>query len=116
MVVSEDGPASDLGITKINNNVLIEIGAAFVLYDQKVVLLWDKSLKVPSNLQVFIVVNRRKSAVLCCRNETRESDQISGSRRMVGYAVSILRAGEQAAKMHGSVRYSRNAPRWRQET
>ena len=35
----------------INNNVLIEIGAAFVLYDQRVVLLWDKRLKVPSNLQ-----------------------------------------------------------------
>jgi hypothetical protein len=35
----------------VNNNVLIEIGAAFVLYDQRVVLLWDKRLKVPSNLQ-----------------------------------------------------------------
>lgn len=35
----------------INTNVLIEIGAAFVLYDQGVVLLWDKRLKVPSNLQ-----------------------------------------------------------------
>ena len=27
------------------------IGAAFVLYDQRVVLLWDRRLKVPSNLQ-----------------------------------------------------------------
>ncbi len=35
----------------VNNNVLIEIGAAFVLYDQRVVLLWDKRLRVPSNLQ-----------------------------------------------------------------
>ena len=35
----------------INNNVLIEIGAAFVLYNQRVVLLWDKRIKVPSNLQ-----------------------------------------------------------------
>ena len=35
----------------INTNVLIEIGAAFVLYDQQVVLLWDKRLKVPSNIQ-----------------------------------------------------------------
>lgn len=51
MAVSEDGPATDPGGPKINNNVLIEIGAAFVLYDQKVVLLWDKSIKVPSNLQ-----------------------------------------------------------------
>lgn len=36
---------------KINQNVLIEIGAAFVLYDKKVILLWDNRLKVPSNLQ-----------------------------------------------------------------
>jgi len=35
----------------INENVLIEIGAAFVLYQRQVVLLWDKRLPVPSNLQ-----------------------------------------------------------------
>lgn len=35
----------------INENVLIEIGAAFVLYDKRVVLLWDRRLPVPSNLQ-----------------------------------------------------------------
>jgi hypothetical protein len=35
----------------INENVLIEIGAAFVLYEKRVVLLWDKRLSVPSNLQ-----------------------------------------------------------------
>ena len=37
----------------INENVLIEIGAAFVLYgDRNVVLLWDKRIRnVPSNLQ-----------------------------------------------------------------
>lgn len=35
----------------INQNVLIEIGSAFVLYDKKVVLVWDKRLDVPSNLQ-----------------------------------------------------------------
>lgn len=50
MIVSaDDEEAAESGA--INNNVLIEIGAAFVLYDQKVVLLWDKRLKVPSNLQ-----------------------------------------------------------------
>lgn len=50
MVVSaDDETAAEAGT--INNNVLIEVGAAFVLYDQKVVLLWDKRLKVPSNLQ-----------------------------------------------------------------
>jgi predicted nucleotide-binding protein len=35
----------------LNENVLIESGAAFVLYDERVVLLWDKRLEVPSNLQ-----------------------------------------------------------------
>lgn len=35
----------------LNQNVLIEIGAAFVLYDKRVVLLWDKRVPVPSNLQ-----------------------------------------------------------------
>lgn len=34
----------------INENVLIEIGAAFVLYDRRVVLVWDRRLPVPSNL------------------------------------------------------------------
>jgi predicted nucleotide-binding protein len=35
----------------INENVLVEIGAAFVLYERRVVLVWDKRLAVPSNLQ-----------------------------------------------------------------
>ncbi len=36
---------------KINENVLIEIGAATVLYRKKVILLWDSRIPVPSNLQ-----------------------------------------------------------------
>lgn len=39
------------GGDRINQNVLIEIGAAFVLYEKQVILVWDKSLPVPSNLQ-----------------------------------------------------------------
>ena len=35
----------------INPNLLIEIGAATVLYKKKVILLWDKRIDVPSNLQ-----------------------------------------------------------------
>ena len=35
----------------INQNVLTEIGAAFVLYDEKVVLLTDRRVDLPSNLQ-----------------------------------------------------------------
>ncbi len=36
---------------KINENVLIEIGAAMALYGKKFVLLCEKSIKLPSNLQ-----------------------------------------------------------------
>lgn len=39
------------GRYRINQNVLIEIGAAFLAYDKKVVLLADKRLELPSNLQ-----------------------------------------------------------------
>ena len=35
----------------INQNVLTEIGSAFVLYDEKVVLLTDRRVELPSNLQ-----------------------------------------------------------------
>jgi Predicted nucleotide-binding protein containing TIR-like domain len=52
IVVSVDETRKDKdGKYSINENVLIEIGAAFVLYDKRVVLLWDKRLSVPSNLQ-----------------------------------------------------------------
>jgi predicted nucleotide-binding protein len=51
MVVTADEQGSLAADLAINTNVLIEIGSAFVLYDQKVVLLWDRRLKVPSNIQ-----------------------------------------------------------------
>ena len=35
----------------VNPNVLIEIGAAYVRYDKRLVLLWDRRVEVPSNLQ-----------------------------------------------------------------
>ncbi|MBI2871137.1 MAG: nucleotide-binding protein [Candidatus Omnitrophica bacterium] len=50
VTADERNKGSD-GKYSINENVLIEIGAAFVLYDKRVVLLWDKRLPVPSNLQ-----------------------------------------------------------------
>lgn len=37
--------------SKINDNVLIEIGAAMALYGKKIVLLVDKDVTLPSNLQ-----------------------------------------------------------------
>jgi predicted nucleotide-binding protein len=50
-VTVDEGRKDDEGNYTLNENVLIEIGAAFVLYDQRVVLLWDKRLTVPSNVQ-----------------------------------------------------------------
>jgi hypothetical protein len=50
-VTVEEGRKDEKGEYVLNENVLIEIGAAFVLYERKVVLVWDKRLKVPSNLQ-----------------------------------------------------------------
>jgi predicted nucleotide-binding protein len=38
-------------VTKINDNVLIEIGAALALYRNRVILLTEKGLRLPSNLQ-----------------------------------------------------------------
>jgi len=37
--------------TKVNDNVLIEIGAAMALYGKKVILLVEKGVVLPSNLQ-----------------------------------------------------------------
>ena len=51
IVSAEEGNKDTEGNYQINSNVLIEIGAAFVLYDRRVVLLWDKRLPIPSNLQ-----------------------------------------------------------------
>lgn len=41
----------------INQNVLIEIGAAFLLYNKKVILLTDKRVALPSNLQGLYCCN-----------------------------------------------------------
>jgi predicted nucleotide-binding protein len=51
VVCVEESGKDAKGNYSINDNVLIEIGAAFVLYDKKVVLVWDKRLPIPSNLQ-----------------------------------------------------------------
>jgi hypothetical protein len=51
VVGAEEKSKNEAGEYIVNENVLIEIGAAFVLYDRKVILMWDKRLRVPSNLQ-----------------------------------------------------------------
>ena len=50
-VTVDESRKDEEGNFTLNENVLIEIGSAFVLYDQRVVLVWDKRLAVPSNLQ-----------------------------------------------------------------
>ncbi|MFD1953186.1 TIR domain-containing protein [Paenibacillus thailandensis] len=50
-VTADENEKRGNGSYGINQNVLIEIGSAFVLYDKKVILVWDKRLPVPSNLQ-----------------------------------------------------------------
>lgn len=50
-VTADDQLRQEDGSYTINQNVLIEIGAAFVLYDKRVILVWDRRLTVPSNLQ-----------------------------------------------------------------
>jgi predicted nucleotide-binding protein len=47
---ADQGPDEE-GEYDVNPNVLIEIGAAYVLYERRVILLWDKRVRVPSNLQ-----------------------------------------------------------------
>lgn len=50
-VSADENEKKDDGSYGINQNVLIEIGSAFVLYDKKVILVWDKRIAIPSNLQ-----------------------------------------------------------------
>jgi hypothetical protein len=51
IIVSREQVQGNDTAVQINANVLIEIGAAFVLYDRRVILLWEKGMPVPSNLQ-----------------------------------------------------------------
>ena len=54
MIISADEPSSvENGAEHfaINDNVLIEVGAAFVLYKRNVILLVDRRVDLPSNLQ-----------------------------------------------------------------
>jgi predicted nucleotide-binding protein len=50
-VSADEAERHEGGRYGINQNVLIEIGAAFALYDRRVVLVVDKRVQLPSNLQ-----------------------------------------------------------------
>ena len=49
--VTADAEQQDENGYSVNPNVLIEIGAAYVRHDKRLVLLWDRRVEVPSNLQ-----------------------------------------------------------------
>lgn len=51
IVVSKEAMLADPNSHRVNENVLIEIGAAFALHDRRVVLLWVKRVPVPSNIE-----------------------------------------------------------------
>ena len=53
LVSAEDCSRDETGVASVNEDVLIEIGAAFVCYDRRVVLLWDEGVPVPSNLRTL---------------------------------------------------------------
>ncbi|BDQ31729.1 hypothetical protein NZNM25_18680 [Nitrosopumilus zosterae] len=50
-VSADESERKEDGSYGVNPNVLIEIGAAFLRYDKRVILLVDKKVKLPSNLQ-----------------------------------------------------------------
>jgi predicted nucleotide-binding protein len=50
-ISADEQEKQENGRYAVNKNVLIEIGAAFVLYDRKVVLVIDRRVDLPSNLQ-----------------------------------------------------------------
>ena len=50
-VTADAGQERDNDGYDVNPNVLIEIGAAYVRHDKRLVLLWDRRVRVPSNLQ-----------------------------------------------------------------
>lgn len=51
VVSREDCRKNNTESPALDENLLIEIGAAFVLYDRRVVLLWDKQILLPANLK-----------------------------------------------------------------
>ncbi len=50
-VTADEKEKREDNVYGINQNVLIEIGSVFVTYDKRVILVWDKRVDVPSNLQ-----------------------------------------------------------------
>jgi predicted nucleotide-binding protein len=50
-ISADDKEKTEDGSYRVNSNVLIEIGGAFLAYNKRVILLADKRVTLPSNLQ-----------------------------------------------------------------
>lgn len=86
-----------LGNHTLNSNVLIEIGAAFVLYDRRVVLVRDRRQPVPSNLQ----------GLYRCEYEGSELSWAAGMKLMKaiqGSRAKASRADQASRAAHWSLR------------
>jgi len=62
MVVTADEQSKVDGDPAINTNVLIEIGSAFVLYDEKVVLLWTGVSRSHRISRAFIAASSKETS------------------------------------------------------
>lgn len=51
VVTKEDGSSAEAGAGLLNQNILTEIGAAYLLYERRVLLLLDEELSLPSSLR-----------------------------------------------------------------
>ncbi|MBT3402036.1 MAG: hypothetical protein HN420_18850, partial [Rhodospirillaceae bacterium] len=83
-VTADEANKRDDDSYDVNPNVLIEIGSAFVLYERRVVLVWDRRVVVPSNLQ----------GLYRCQFEGDELAWSSGMKLMA--AVAKFKRGETA--------------------
>jgi hypothetical protein len=53
IVTTEDGRPSATGAWTLDENLLVAIGAAFVLYKRRVLLLWNAPLPTPAHLNAL---------------------------------------------------------------
>jgi hypothetical protein len=85
-VTADTEMADGDGSFRVNPNVLIEIGAAYVLYERRLILLWDRRVAVPSNLQ----------GLYRCEYEGDELSWSAGTR--LQKALLAFKKGEQPPK------------------
>ena len=73
-VTVDEGRKDGDGNYVLNENVLIEIGAAFVLYERRVVLVWDKRSTSPRICRGSTGANSKATSFRDRRDEAHEGD------------------------------------------